>query len=53
MLENKLKVTAVDPVWRRVCEEAVDAMTFYVGPHSGFSDTSTVFSVQSVGDFLV
>ena len=26
MLETKSKVTAVDPVWRRVCEEAVEAI---------------------------
>ena len=26
MFESKAKVTAVDPVWRRVCEEAVEAI---------------------------
>ena len=26
MLETKSKVTAIDPVWRRVCEEAVEAI---------------------------
>ena len=26
MLETKPRVTAIDPVWRRVCEEAVEAI---------------------------